>query len=308
MIDDGSTQNVHSQIQKYLQDSRIKLLKLEKNVGQSQALNRGLELVDTPFIVQLDSDDKFFPHTLGVLVNEARKQPEDVAVFSGNMQVIHEDDRGNLMFTTTNQGRPFTDKYDFILANTSLWPRFYRTSAIRLVGGWPTDDPYGGRVMEDKQVLLRLIERYRFHWVDQTLYIHRRHPNNHTNQIALYAEMVEWSIRQALKRWGGTYEPVFVTYGIGWKRLERLIPVSPGGQSKPVPAARPAVSPAKPPAKPQAAPAKPPASPAQGTGPRPAKKPPTPPANISPYGTQNAGPGTGPYTGPGTAPGTGPGT
>ncbi|MCY7561107.1 hypothetical protein [Paenibacillus macerans] len=35
---------------------------------------------------------------------------------------------------------------------------------------------------------------------------------------------------------------------------------------------------------------------------------PTPPAYISPYGTENAGPGTGPYTVPGTAPGTGPGT
>ncbi|MGZ7440704.1 glycosyltransferase [Paenibacillus sp. TH7-28] len=233
LIDDGSTEQYESRIKTYLSDPRVKLIRLPQNAGQSQALNQGLELADTPFIVQLDSDDWFYPHTLEVLAGEALKQPEEVAVVSGNILVVHEDANGDRFLTTMNKGRAFADKYDFLLANTSLWPRFYRTNAIRAIGGWPTDDPYQGRVMEDKRILLRLIERYRFHWIDQMLYIHRRHTGNHTNQIGLYAEMVEWSVRDALQRWGSPYEPVFENYGIGWKKLARLVAVAPSGSDIP---------------------------------------------------------------------------
>ncbi|GJM76091.1 hypothetical protein HMSSN036_83070 [Paenibacillus macerans] len=175
LIDDASTENYLPQIEQYLSDSRVDLIRLPRNVGQSQALNKGLELVKTPYMIQLDSDDWFYPHTLTVLLNEASKLPEDIAVVSGNIQYVYEDASGNRIKTAVYKGREFKDIYDFLLANSSVWPRFYRVSAVRSVGGWPTDDPYEGRVMEDRRILLRLMEKYRFHWVDQMLYIHRKH-------------------------------------------------------------------------------------------------------------------------------------
>ncbi|MNI30251.1 Glycosyl transferase family 2 [compost metagenome] len=208
---------------KYLSDPRVTLIRISENSGQSKAMNAGLHFVKTPYVVQLDSDDWFYPHTLEVLVKEAAHMPEDVGVLSGNIHIVHEDHQGNRIMTEVYKGQNYKDRYDFMLANTSVWPRFYRTAALRSLGGWPTDDPYEGRYLEDKRILYRLIERYRFHWIDQMLYNHRRHMNNQTNQIEIYAEMAEWAVRDALKRWGGEYEPVFLTYGAGWKKVEQLI-------------------------------------------------------------------------------------
>ncbi|CAM4348101.1 glycosyltransferase [Paenibacillus macerans] len=229
LIDDASTENYLPQIEKYLSDSRVELIRLPRNAGQSQALNKGLELVNTPYMIQLDSDDWFYPHTLTVLLDEASKLPEDIAVVSGNIQYVYEDASGNRIKTAVYKGRKFKNIYDFLLANSSVWPRFYRVSAVRSVGGWPTDDPYEGRVMEDRRILLRLMEKYRFHWVDQMLYIHRKHGKNHTAlQTERYAEMTEWTTLDALERLGGRYKPVFAqNAATGWKTVERLIPISP---------------------------------------------------------------------------------
>lgn len=209
LIDDGSTQEYFSQIQSYVTDKRITLIRNPRNLGQSKSLNEGLKLVDTPYTVQLDSDDWFYPHTLEVLVREAEKQPADVAVVSGNINIVFEDAYGNRIANDVMKGRSFQDRYDFLLANLSLWPRFYRTSCLRHIGGWPTDDPYEGRHLEDKRVLYRLIEHFRFHWVDHMLYNCRRHNNNQTNQTAVYSEMTKWAVNDALRRWGSRYKPVF---------------------------------------------------------------------------------------------------
>jgi len=58
------------------------------------------------------------------------------------------------------------------------------------------------------------------------IYNHRIHDRNLSNNIAIHAEMTEWVIQEALNRWGNQYKPVFTTYGLGWKKLERLIPIN----------------------------------------------------------------------------------
>lgn len=60
-----------------------------------------------------------------------------------------------------------------------------------------------------------------------------RHTGNHTNQVGPYTEMVEWSIRETLKRWGSPYEQVFENYGTGWKKLVSLVSVDPSGSDIP---------------------------------------------------------------------------
>ena len=88
LVDDGTTESYYPKIKKYLNDSRIRLIRMPMNKGQSKALNKGLEYVETPYFIQLDSDDWYDPNTLQVLVNEAKKQPEDVAVISGNINIV----------------------------------------------------------------------------------------------------------------------------------------------------------------------------------------------------------------------------
>ena len=58
LIDDASTDDYLQSIEKFLKDKRVLLINVS-NLGQSKSLNKGFEIVDTPYIIQLDSDDLF---------------------------------------------------------------------------------------------------------------------------------------------------------------------------------------------------------------------------------------------------------
>lgn len=224
LIDDASTDNYLPSIRKFLKDKRVLLIKNASNQGQSKSLNKGFENVNTPYTVQLDSDDLFYPNTLEVLMKEAQKLSKEVGLICGNMKLNIENNKGEILRSKIRKGGSFEDPYEFLLANTSLCPRLYRTSALRNIGGWPTDDPYEGRFREDMRTMYRLIEKYKFHWIDQELYIVRIHNNNHTKQLDKYNEMMIWSVKNALQRLGDKYEPVFVEIEDGWQRVASLKP------------------------------------------------------------------------------------
>lgn len=228
LVDDASTDNSLELARAFLRTGRIRLVRNPVNLGQSKAQNAGLALVDTPYVVQLDADDWFLPPALAVLVREARQQPENVAVVSGNIRISVQDGRGTEVRSYVRRGRVFRDRYEFLVAATSIWPRFYRTSALRSIGGWPTDDPHGGRHMEDLRVLFRLVERYRLHWVNEVLYVHRRHGRNNSCGAQVYGEVLEWTVLDTLRRWGGGYRPVFGEVEPGWKGVIALVPLRPG--------------------------------------------------------------------------------
>ena len=65
VIDDGSTDNTYSIVQECaLTDSRIVLLKNEKNIGAARTRNKGLEKASGRYIAFLDSNDLWFPQKL----------------------------------------------------------------------------------------------------------------------------------------------------------------------------------------------------------------------------------------------------
>lgn len=225
VVDDASTDHSIDEARSFLKDSRVRVHRNRENLGQSKCLNQGLALTRTPYLLQLDSDDWFSPDTLATMHAAAEKLPDCVALVSGNLKLVIEDAEGNFIKEAVWRNRSFSDRYDFLLADCSQWPRFYRTAALEAVGGWPVDDPYEGRYMEDKRILFRLIEKYRFHWIDKTMYYHRRHSKNQTNLTGIYNELAEWTICDALKRWGGRYKPVFREDAFGRKKLLKLVPV-----------------------------------------------------------------------------------
>ena len=227
LIDDGSTDKTIDSVQNYLCNPRVQIIRNNHNIGKPKSLNKALKVVDTPYVIELDSDDWFYPHTLEVLIDESTKITNDIAVISGNITLAIEDSSGNTVKEKLVKGRFFKDKYDFLLSNLIVWPRFYLTSALRKIGGWPTDDPFGGKDLDDLRVLLRLIEHYRFHWIDQNLYKYRVHSTNmSTIDREVIANLKEWAVRDALKRWGDQYDPVFTTDEEGWKYVTKLTPVN----------------------------------------------------------------------------------
>ncbi|MCF6409170.1 glycosyltransferase family 2 protein [Pseudalkalibacillus salsuginis] len=225
LVNDASSDDSVDCIKEFTDDPRVTLLTHEFNKGQSHAQNTGLDVIDTPFIIKLDSDDWFFPETLEKMAAEMKWLPGDVALLWGRKTDVYEDREGNTCLRVPRkEGASYSDKYEFLLSNDVPFPRFYRTEALKRVGGWPTDDPWDGRVMEDRRIDVRLIERYKIHWIDEMLYNYRQHPFNATKKLDLYNEVFEWHIFDTLRRWGKEYEPEF-KFRCGWKQLAALHPI-----------------------------------------------------------------------------------
>src|ERR1051325_9337896 len=75
VVDDGSrddtSQLVSLQVQK---DSRIRLIKLERNRGAQAARNIGIRAAHGQWITFLDSDDQYLPHSLEARLSIATNQ------------------------------------------------------------------------------------------------------------------------------------------------------------------------------------------------------------------------------------------
>lgn len=70
IVDDCSTDNSLAKVEKEcLVDSRVKLIKLNENVGAAKARNIALEKAEGRFIAFLDSDDSWLPEKLEKQIN-----------------------------------------------------------------------------------------------------------------------------------------------------------------------------------------------------------------------------------------------
>lgn len=212
IIDDGSKDDTEKVVRPYLSDPRVRYVRLKKNRGVSYALKRALSLVGTKYFAQLDADDWYEPDTLEKCLETMEKAKRKVAVAYGNEKVWRARKNGKIILKKRKKKRKIKGKYDFITYHPMIYPRFYRTKALRKVGGWKTSVPYGGRFAEDRQILLKLIARYKFKWVNKTLYNRLKHNKNNSrsDNRKKYAKVTRCLYKRALKKWGNKYRPKFI--------------------------------------------------------------------------------------------------
>ena len=75
IIDDASTDESVECIKSY-KDLRIRLVRNEKNLGTSGSINRGLSMIDTPYVVRLDQDDVSLPNRIEEQIDYLEKHPD----------------------------------------------------------------------------------------------------------------------------------------------------------------------------------------------------------------------------------------
>ncbi|MNI25359.1 Glycosyl transferase family 2 [compost metagenome] len=186
-------------------------MKLKRNRGVSFTLNYALSLVDTKYFSQLDADDWYEPHTLQTCLKKMRKSGRRVAVVYGNDKVWRAMRGGKVRYLKTKRKRKIRGKYDFITFHPMIYPRFYRTQALRRVGGWSTHVPQGGRFAEDRQILLKLAGRFKFKATKKALYNRLKHSKNNSRigNRKKYARVTRFLYKKALIRWGNKYRAKF---------------------------------------------------------------------------------------------------
>ncbi len=84
IVDDCSTDNTEEIVASY-KDSRIKYLKNERNLGLADALNVGVDAINTKYIIRMDGDDISVPHRFETLINYMETHPE-IGVYSSRLE------------------------------------------------------------------------------------------------------------------------------------------------------------------------------------------------------------------------------
>ncbi len=216
IVDDASTDHTAKVVSAFLQaDSRISYYRMPNNCGQAHALNQALQLVDTKYMIQLDSDDWLANTALERLVSGMEQEPDTTAMAYGNHTVWTKS--GPRVQPVERFTR--TDKYKLLCYGPPLCPRFYRTSCLRAVGGWDTNDRFNGRFVEDRRIMFKLIGQYDFLWIPESLYNINRYVD-HTKQLTHHVqacnEVKKQVILRTLKNWGDKYVPKFSYVRNGW--------------------------------------------------------------------------------------------
>ena len=112
IVDDGSADNTVDVVADFMKvDPRIKYIKLEKNSGQGNAMNKGIEEAITPLIAFIDSDDELHPEYLKNQISFFNNHPETGLCYVGadyysnnkRTHTVHPQVSGNLeKFLFTN--------------------------------------------------------------------------------------------------------------------------------------------------------------------------------------------------------------
>ncbi len=78
IIDDGSTDGTTELVNKWIEEKKISIeYKWKSNGGKASALNIGIGMLDTPYVVCLDSDDIFYADTVEQSLKSLDKVSQD---------------------------------------------------------------------------------------------------------------------------------------------------------------------------------------------------------------------------------------
>lgn len=136
-VDDCSTDKSRNILEKYVkEDSRFKLITLNKNKGQGYARNIALKEVKGEYLMFLDPDDWYAENACELAYNEIKNQNVDIVIF--NYYMFFEK---NGKYKKVNKLKKFEDakhKDNFTLQDISepcftggsVWEYIYRTSFI----------------------------------------------------------------------------------------------------------------------------------------------------------------------------------
>jgi glycosyltransferase involved in cell wall biosynthesis len=127
IVDDGSTDNSLEIIHKYSQKHRfIKAIILPENIGFANALNRGIDHLESTYTVRIDSDDYLSKDRLEIQFNYMIAHPE-VDVLGSNLQYF-DSTTDKMLFKSNVSLSPEAIRRDFRNASCGI---IHGTTIIR---------------------------------------------------------------------------------------------------------------------------------------------------------------------------------
>lgn len=187
IIDDGSVDDSLLIVRSY-QDSRVRVVQNERNMGISATLNKGIQLSSTELIARMDADDISYPDRLQRQYQYMMANP-DCALLSAWVRVVTED-KQVAYFDRFNTDYQY---YNLPFISPMYHPTvMYRRSAVLTVGG------YTQRYAEDYALFWKLSRHYKIHNIEQVL-LDYRITTQSLHQVQHKEEYEEAHLEQALR-------------------------------------------------------------------------------------------------------------
>lgn len=178
VVDDGSTDKTPGILRKY--QDRITILR-QDNAGTSVAWNTAIKCIQSEFVIGLDSDDEFFPHTVAQTALALQKNPHADLVYS-DYEFIDASGMTTKVVQNPDPDDPVNQLavlHDRLGQKDNFLPfghvRLYRKKKLLEIGGYDPQYLYA----EDYDLTLRLAEQgATLIHVPEVLYRYRWHQSN----------------------------------------------------------------------------------------------------------------------------------
>ncbi|WP_313640034.1 glycosyltransferase family 2 protein [Paenibacillus sp.] len=193
IVDDASTDATADLLTVFMPDSRIYYIRNETNQGKAHSLNRGLQEAQGRWIMELDADDWLVPECLELMMTVAGGDAGETALWYSDYYEWVELRSGELRFKGLRRSLSTIDGQRLLEHAVPLAPRFYRKETLLRIGGWYTEDPSGGRLYEDFEMIVRLLNTFPIAYVPTALYHRRLHPSSITRRHTYsYGDWKKW--------------------------------------------------------------------------------------------------------------------
>ncbi|MDM0700696.1 glycosyltransferase [Clostridium perfringens] len=165
IVDDGSENLVIDLLNDLnIKDSRVKVIRNEKNIGLAKALNLGLEYCSGQYIARMDDDDIAYSDRLEKQLNFVCDNIETVGNWSGYKRIT---EKGEFI----ENGKVINKPNDFLeiliykgnqFVHSTL---FIKKEVIKYIGGYDENLRYA----QDSDLYIRILEKYNMGYIDECL-------------------------------------------------------------------------------------------------------------------------------------------
>ena len=191
IMDDCSTDRTPELLRSYAQrDPRVEVVRLERNVGQTAALNIGLRRAATPWVARMDADDYSAPDRLERQMKALAETPE-VACLGTAVWEFHEDpaQRDNIVRRPERHGE--IRRAALLGAGMIHGTIMVRREELIACGGY--DERY--RYASDREMFIRLFRKVKGRNLAEPLMGLRRHPGQDSYSLRAADEYIDIYLR-----------------------------------------------------------------------------------------------------------------
>jgi glycosyltransferase involved in cell wall biosynthesis len=217
-VDDSSTDDSVEIIKSIIgNDGRFKFHENDKNYGCGYTKRKCVELSSGEICGFIDPDDALLPGALQKMFAEHANNPEVVLVHSSLFYCDEQLKRtGTYMYAASvKESDPCYLNVDH---SVTAFATFKRNAYLKTEG----IDTYLQRAV-DQDLYLKMYETGRFNFIDEPLYLYRKHSENISSNDIEKAQFWHWFvIMQTAKRRGISVEGMFSRYFVNRKKYEQL--------------------------------------------------------------------------------------